>query len=213
VKLRVLSQQYETFTFQDRGFTDFWFDAGVGTGKTFIATRWIHRQIKEQPAFALGFIGANDYDQLNMAVMAPLMAYFDEIGIGYVLHQRPPKSWPKGGYPRALPHHNILSLSTGHQFICKPMKGKRFNIPGVQIAYWWVDEVGDCPHEAMQKLRERRRQPGTYWRGLVTGTPAGFDHFTYTDYMATGTRLPRHGSHPRRKVWKRGGSRSSTTNC
>ena len=37
--LCVITQQYETFTFQDRGYTDWWFDAGAGTGKTFIACR------------------------------------------------------------------------------------------------------------------------------------------------------------------------------
>lgn len=191
VKQRVLSQQYEAFSFQDRGFTDFWFDAGVGTGKTHIASRWVHRQIVEQPPFAIGFIGANDFDQLNMAVLPPLLSYLEDLGIEWVIHKKPPASWTTHS-PFPV-HNNILSLSTGHQIICKPMKAKNFNIPGVQIAWWWVDEIGDVPHEAMQKIRERRRQPKCYWLGLVTGTPNGPDHFTFKDFMNPGTRLPRHG--------------------
>lgn len=189
---RMLVQQYEALTFQDRGFTDFWFDGGVGSGKTHIAPRWLERQMEEQPTWAIGFIGANDYDQLNMATLPPLLNYMGEKGVDHVMHKRPPASW-KGGFPRELPHKNILSFSTGHQFICKPMKAKGFNIPGVQIWGWWIDEVGDCPLEAMQKIRERRRQPGTNHCGLVTGTPGGPDHFTFKDYMNPGTRLPRHG--------------------
>lgn len=191
MKLRLLVQQYEALTFQDRGFTDFWFDAGVGTGKTYVAPRYVQRQINNQPDHAIGFIGANDFDQLNMAVLPPLLSYLDELGIEWVIHKKPPASW-KTDSPFPV-HHNILSLSTGHQVICKPMKAKNFNIPGVQIAWWWIDEVGDVPLDAMQKLRERRRQPGCQLNGLITGTPNGFDHFTYKDYMNPGTRLAKYG--------------------
>lgn len=190
---RMLVQQYEALTFQDRGFTDFWFNGGVGSGKTHLAARWIERQINDQPSFALGFIGANDYDQLNMAVLPPLLSYLeDACQVNHVMNKRPPAEWG-GGFPRELSHRNILSLSTGHQFICKSMKDKGFNIPGVQIALWWIDEIGYVPLSAMQLIRERRRQPGTTHCGLVTGTPGGPDHFTFLNYMNQSTKLRRHG--------------------
>jgi hypothetical protein len=190
IDLRLLTQQYEALTFQDRGLTDFWFDAGVGTGKTYVASRWVYRQIREQPRHVVGFIGANEYDQLNQAVLPPLLEFLDERGIDWVIHKSPPTSWNvRSPFPR---HKNILTLRTGHQFICKCLREKRFHIAGVQIGYWWIDEIGDVPEEAFQKIRERRRQPGANLLGLVTGTPGGPAHFTFRHYMNPGTRLPNH---------------------
>lgn len=188
----MLFQQYESLTFQDRGFTDWWYDGGVGTGKTHLATRWLYRQIQEQHPDVVGFIGANDYNQLNQAVLPPFVQYMAKQGISYVINKKPPLAWRPDNDLRWPDNKGILTLSTGHQYICKYMK-ENFNLPGIQIGYWWVDEIGYVNPVAMQLLRERRRQPGANRLGLVTGTPGGFAHFTYSDYMNPSTKLPRHG--------------------
>ena len=137
---------------------------GLGAGKTWTGARWGIRNAVDYPR-AIGLVTANSYRQLHDVVVPELMRACDDFGINY--------TWRKGDA--------ILTLDLGDvesTILCRTTEPTSVNkIRGVEVGWWWGDEVRDATPYAVGVVFGRLRSPHIarpcY---LWTTTPNGFDH-------------------------------------
>lgn len=130
---------------------------GIGSGKTWTGAHFVIQQATRQPE-TLGFIGANTYKQLEHATLAAVFRELENLGIPYEFNQN------KG----------LLEFN-GAKILCSSMEN--FNaLRGIEVGWFWLDEVRDLAREAFDMMMGRLRDPkAKNLLGRVTTSPAGFN--------------------------------------
>lgn len=136
--------------------------AGVGAGKTDAGTLWMLSRVMETPPGVLGLIGANTYGQLFDATLRNVFKNLDAWG------------WPHE--PRVLPGgHSPLTLRISNgsgwvEVLARSMDSYQ-NLSGIEIGWFWLDEVWQTQREAFSLIQARTRDPRMEThRGLLTTT-------------------------------------------
>lgn len=137
---------------------------GLGAGKTWTGARWAVRNAVDYP-LALGLVTANSYRQLHDVVVPELMRACDDFAIDY--------TWRKGDANLTLNLGDVEST-----ILCRTTEATSVNkIRGVEVGWWWGDEVRDATPYAVGvvfgRLRSKHVPRPCY---LWTTTPNGFDH-------------------------------------
>jgi hypothetical protein len=149
--------------------------AGVGAGKTDAGTLWMLNRVMETPPGVLGLIGANTYGQLYDATLRNILKNLDAWG------------WPH--QPGVLPggHGAItLKVSNGRRWVeilCRSMDTYE-NLSGIEIGWFWLDEVWQTKREAFNLIQARNRDKRVQNVGLLTTTlddPASWMYEVFVD--------------------------------
>jgi phage terminase large subunit len=131
--------------------------AGLGSGKSYAGAYYTLTKVIKNPK-GLGFIGANTYKQLQNATLTTLFNILDEHDI--------PFNYNKNSGMLSIYDANIL---------CASMERYDF-LRGIEISWFWLDEVRDMKEDAFNVLMGRLRHPKTTaHQGRLTSTPAGFN--------------------------------------
>jgi hypothetical protein len=153
-------------------FTHFCMYGGVGVGKSFTGSHFAINQIRSRPAGEVGLVGANTYDQLSQATLKELFKWFDAYGIEYVIDCQPPKHW--NAVRKFKEYRNILSVREGkkvsHALTRVLSDGDA--IRGVELAWYWLDELRDTEQYAHDMVLGRMRGSKNP-KGLCTTTTNG----------------------------------------
>lgn len=115
------------------------------------------KNVIEQPE-TMGFIGANTYAQLHDSTLSALFGILEEEGLPFSMNKN-------SGY-LMIGDANIL---------CRSLEN--FNmIRGIEVGWFWLDEVRDTRLEAFQVLIGRLRcKKARFLNGRLTSSPAGFN--------------------------------------
>jgi len=158
----------------------FAFFGGVGAGKTFTGAQYAIKRMRQHPHLT-GLVGANTYDQMNQATLRELVYWLGVEGYDFVINKRPPVSW--GARTNEFPsYRNILSvkIAPGHvaHTFCRIMSDPDA-LRGVEISWYWLDEVRDTPEDTHDVVLSRCREGGEENAGniggMVTTTTNGED--------------------------------------
>jgi hypothetical protein len=123
---------------------------GVGTGKTTVGTLWALRQAQAAPPDALGLICANSYAQLYDTTLRTLYRHCAAFGIPI--------------QPESLPgSYRPLTLQVGlgghwRTVLCRSLEQYAL-LSGLEVAWWWADEVWQTQPAAIELLLARLRDP------------------------------------------------------
>ena len=140
---------------------------GIGSGKSFVGSYYVLKKISQEPT-AKGLIGANTYRQLHNSTLAALFREFDDLNVPFTYNQN------KG----------ILKVYDT-EIICASMENYDV-LRGIEIGWFWLDEVRDTKHEAFLVLMGRLRDKAAKkLEGRLTSSPSGFnwlyDYFVNAD--------------------------------
>ncbi len=175
-EIEKLTKQQAFFLLSPYKYT--WFCGGIGSGKTFIGSRYATERAVSNPE-TIGLITANTYDQLNHATLPPFMAYLDDKGIEYVKDKIPPVEW--GFRPRLGSYRNVMTLNTGAHILLRSLDNFEA-IRGVEIGWGWMDEIQGTTKKAWDVIVGRLRCKYSHRREIrVTGTPQG-ENWTWDEF-------------------------------
>lgn len=157
-------------------YTHFAMLAGVAGGKTFTGSHFALKQIIDHPELT-GLIGANNYGQLSTATLREFFFWLNEYKFDYVVDRRPPRDWDHS--KMEFKHYdNILTVRNPWNGKCTTIFTRIMSDPnpirGIQISWFWLDEVRDTKQEAHDVLLSRLRE-SDYIKTLVTTTTNGDD--------------------------------------
>lgn len=133
---------------------------GYGSGKTSTGAEKALDLIAENPGCS-GIIVAPTYGQLEKAA---LRSFFD----------------PEAPDAGACPKEWIAEVNIGKRYFLHPNGARTYwgsadnpkSLEGQNLAWFWMDEPGDCKRRAYQVLVGRLRDKAAKWiQGFVTGTP------------------------------------------
>jgi PBSX family phage terminase large subunit len=154
IDLDLTHAQYEYLANEDKFCL---FSGGIGSGKTFIGAYYVLKQIAENPR-AKGFIGANTYKQLHNSTLSALFRELEQLDIPYIYKQN------KG---------ELLIGDT--EILCMSLENYQM-IRGIEIGWFWLDEVRDTKEDAFRVLMGRLRDPRSEtYEGRLTSSPSGFN--------------------------------------
>lgn len=173
-------------------YSHFAFYGGVGAGKTFVGAQYAIKRMRQHPHLT-GLIGANNYDQMNQATLRELLHWLGVEGYDFVIHKTPPKSW--GARENLFPRYtNILSvkIAPGHvAHAFTRVMSDSDPLRGIQISWYWLDEVRDTPEDTHDVVLSRCREGGEpnahLVGGIVTTTTNGED-WSYRRFVREGNR-------------------------
>ena len=130
---------------------------GVGSGKTFAGGAFVYKNLAEQPN-SIGFIGANTYQQLRDVCIPSLLAFFELVGLNY-------------SYNKV---DSIIYVGST-KILCRSLD-KYDNFRGIEIGWYWLDEIAYAKKEAFDVVIGRLRDPkARRHHGLLTTTPKGYN--------------------------------------
>jgi hypothetical protein len=138
---------------------------GVGCGKTDTGTLWhLVKCINETPPGVIGLITANSYTQLIDSTMRNVYRNYARLGI----LAEPPE------LPRTHRPFNIQIWNGSHwvEILCRSLE-KFELLAGIEIGWFWADEVWQTRREAFELLQARlrdKRMANTAMAGLLTTT-------------------------------------------
>jgi hypothetical protein len=138
---------------------------GVGCGKTDIGTLWhLVKAINETPPGVLGLITANSYTQLIDSTLRNVYRNYQRFGILV----DPPD------LPRTHRPFNIQVWSGTHwvEILCRSLE-KFELLAGIEVGWFWADEVWQTRREAFELLQARlrdKRMASPAMAGLLTTT-------------------------------------------
>jgi phage terminase large subunit len=137
--------------------------AGIGAGKTWSGSHYtINKCVTD--GRALGLICANTYKQLRNSTLASLFRELDILGIRFSYNEN------KG----------LLELC-GSRILCLSLENYDY-IRGIEIGWFWADEVRDTKEDAFMVLVGRLRDKRCKLEGRLTSSPDGYN-WLY-DYFA-----------------------------
>jgi len=155
---KVLNNPYDHFAFY----------AGVGAGKSHTGSHFAIKQVIERGG-STGIIGANTHEQLSQATLRELFYWLTEYGIEYVVDRIPPPAWNE---PRLFKdYHNILAMRYDGKvtYALVRVMSNPDPIRGVEVSWYWLDELRDTDEYAHDMVLGRCRESGNI-KGLVTTT-------------------------------------------
>lgn len=134
---------------------------GVGSGKTDVGSIWSLRKALAWPE-SLGLIAANTYSQLADSTLRNFYRKVETYGL-----RVQPSELPRTGRPFTLKVHNGRRWI---EILCRSMD-KFETLSGLEIGWYWLDEVWQTPRAAFDLVNARLRdsrcgQP----QGLLTTT-------------------------------------------
>lgn len=133
------------------------FTGGIGAGKSTVGSVTSLKNINIQPK-AKGFIGANTYRQLQNSTLAAFFSTLDQFGMPFTYNKNEGK---------------LHVLDT--EIICMSLENYNV-IRGMEIGWFWLDEVRDTKEEAFIVLMGRLRDKNATWlNGRLTSSPSGFN--------------------------------------
>jgi len=133
------------------------FRAGIGSGKSFVGSHYVIKKISEDPE-SKGFIGANTYRQLHNATLSALFSTLDKHGYPYQYNQNK-------GILNILGRKIIVDSLTNYEML-----------RGIEIGWFWLDEVRDTKEDAFRVLMGRLRDKSAKsLEGRLTSSPFGYD--------------------------------------
>jgi len=144
---------------------------GIGSGKSWAGSHYIIKKAMLQTG-AVGLITANTYKQLLNSTLACLFRELDSLGIPFK-HNK---------------NSGELTLF-GQKILCTSLENYDA-LRGIEIGYFWADEVRDTRVEAWQVLIGRLRDKRCKLEGRLTSSPLGFN-WLY-DYFAGEAKTSEH---------------------
>lgn len=137
--------------------TEVYGQGGAGSGKTYVAVRWVLLRAFANPPHVEGLIVAPTYDMLNNPIVPMLRAVCDEAGVSFE-HRQQAKMVILGGTRRI----HLRSAEEPERLIA------------LTVGYAWMDEAALCVEEAYTRLSQRVRDGLAKLRQtLFTTTPEG----------------------------------------
>lgn len=163
-----------------------WFCAGVGTGKSWLAARYVRHRILTNPE-TVGLIAANTMTQLAQSTLPHLWEALDEAGLQYIIGCKPPKEWGapstfKGGYKNTI-SVLIEPGKVAHILMRTLMGWKR--IRGVNLGWFVIDEIADAPEGGFKEMKRRLRdnKNSKKLQGIIFGIPdMPGDNWTWNEF-------------------------------
>jgi len=130
---------------------------GIGSGKTVAGCVWAIEKACNNPR-SLGLVGANSYRQLQDATLRTLQRLVAE-----------------GDVPHEFSVSDLrFRLGNGAEILCRSMDNYD-SLRGVELGWFYLDELRDTRLEAWRVVQGRLRSPNVDAReGRVTSTPNGF---------------------------------------
>lgn len=134
--------------------------AGVGAGKTFIGALWSFKKIL-LPGKQVGLIASNSYTQMSDTTVTAIYALFDAFNIQVT----PPKP------PRCMGPFDCTFSVNGDQKLIRFRSLLAYeNISGMEIDWFWLDEVWQATKDALDIVFARLRGKSPLLQGLLTTT-------------------------------------------
>ena len=138
---------------------------GIGSGKSHVGCFWALVKALRNPR-CLGLIGANSYRQLKDATLRTFEMLLRRHGIAYDF--------------RAT--DMAFRLANGAEILCRSLDSYDF-LRGVELGWFYLDELRDTRFEAWQVVKGRLRSPNVDAReGRVTTSPNGYD-WIYEEFI------------------------------
>jgi len=143
--MHLLAHQREALTSPKK---EVFLAGGVGAGKTMIGSLWALKKVMQTPAEVYGLIVSNTYNQLYDTTIRAFYQLLTESKIS-----TNPRNLPRGKGPADLMVHNgshwvrILLRSLEHYE----------RLSGLEVGWYWADEVWQTKQEAIDILNARLR--------------------------------------------------------
>ena len=148
--------------------------AGVGAGKTDVGTLWMLLRAKETPPGVIGLIAANTYGQLFDATLRKVFKALDAFGVPHR-----PRELPRSHAPFTL---EVWNGSHWVEILCRSMESYE-NLSGVELGWFWLDEVWQTLEAAYKLILARLRDPRMRNRGLLTTTLDDPGSWMYEEFV------------------------------
>jgi phage terminase large subunit len=144
------------------------FIGGLGTGKTFVGTAFVVKQVIEEGPDVVGFVGAQSHRQLTNTVFPALRRAFESAGIT--------AEWNEA--------KNTITAN-GRKIIYNTLdKDSIEAILGTEFGWFWIDESDFAPEYSIKLVKSRLRSPAAKnLYGRFTSSPNGF-RVMYDLFMA-----------------------------
>jgi len=134
--------------------------AGVGAGKTFFGALWALNKILRTDV-SKGLIASNSYTQMFDTTVVALYKLFDDLGI-IARPRRPPRSH--------RPFEVEVSVNGAVKTILFRSLESYENISGIEVDWFWLDEVWQTNKDALDVVFARLRGKSEKLQGLLTTT-------------------------------------------
>jgi len=139
---------------------------GIGSGKSHVGCFWALLKALRNPG-SLGLIGANSYRQLKDATLRTFESMLAQHRIGYRFNRS---------------SDMVFRLDNGSEILCRSMDSYDL-LRGVELGWFYLDELRDTRVEAWQVIKGRlRSQAVNRLEGRVTSSPNGFD-WIYDEFL------------------------------
>lgn len=134
--------------------------AGVGAGKTFIGALWSFKKIL-LPGPQIGLVASNSYTQMADTTVTALYDLFDQFNIQVT----PPLP------PRAMGPFDCTFSVNGDKKVIRFRSLQSYeNISGMEVDWFWLDEVWQATKDALDVVFARLRGDSPLLQGLLTTT-------------------------------------------
>lgn len=148
---------------------------GVGSGKTEVGSVWTMMKATEAPEGCYGLIAANTYRQLCDSTIRNLYKNLDKWNIPH----RP-------RLPPNAPRPFSVEIWNGHHYVsilCRSLENYEM-LAGIELAFFWCDEVWLAERKAMELVFARDRDTRMASnQGLLTTTLADPSHWLYDVFV------------------------------
>lgn len=148
---------------------------GVGAGKTECGILWALLRCKETPEGVIGMIAANTYGQLFDATLRKVFKALAAFGVPHR-----PSELPRSRSPFTL---EVWNGTHWVEILCRSMESYE-NLSGVEIGWFWLDEVWQTAEAAYKLIIARLRDPRMRNRGLLTTTLDDPGSWMYEEFVS-----------------------------
>lgn len=143
--IQLLSHQYKVLASRKR---EIFLGGGVGAGKTMIGSLWAILKARRTPKDVYGLVVSNTYPQLYDTTIRALYEIADKAGVKML-----PAQIPRGRGPTDL----LVQTATGQTRILIRSLEHYERLSGLEVGWFWADEVWQTRKEAIDVLNARLR--------------------------------------------------------
>lgn len=150
--------------------------AGVGAGKTATGSLWHINKAIQCPKNTIGLIAANTYSQLIDSTLRAVYKLYEKAGVTVY-----PKELPRAHKPFNI---RLWTGSCWHEILCRSLDSYE-SLAGIEVGWFWADEVWATKSEAIEVLMARLRDGGmgSNLQGLLTTTLDSPDTWMYDMFV------------------------------